>query len=135
VTRWEEADVPRGNRYDERFRELEASGVDVHGEAGCVEALLAAPGAPGEAGKPGARKLAVLDAGCGTGRVGIELAARGFDVVGVDLDPMMLDEARLKAPDLEWVLGDLAELRLRRVFDAAVMAGNVMLFVGPGTEE
>jgi hypothetical protein len=32
------------------------------------------------------------------------------------------------------VLGDLASLRLRREFDAAVLAGNVMLFVGPGTE-
>jgi SAM-dependent methyltransferase len=127
VTRWEHADVPRGNRYDERFRELEASGVDVHGEASCVAALLSA--------RPTSVAPArVLDAGCGTGRVAIELAARGFEVVGVDLDPVMLDEARLKAPKLEWVLGDLALLRLRRTFDAAVLAGNVMLFVGPGTE-
>ena len=76
----------------------------------------------------------MLDAGCGTGRVAIELAVRGFEAVGVDLDPMMLDEARKKAPKLEWVLSDLAELRLKRDFDAAVLAGNVMLFVGPGTE-
>ena len=115
--------MPRGDRYDERFRELAARGVDVHGEASCVEALLG----PGSG-------ASVLDAGCGTGRVAIELAARGFDVVGVDLDPMMLDEARKKAPKLEWVLSDLVELRLRREFDAAVLAGNVMLFVGPGTE-
>jgi SAM-dependent methyltransferase len=132
VTRWEQADVPRGHRYDERFRELEAQGVDVHGEAACVEALLAAE--PGSGARTGKKPFRVLDAGCGTGRVAIELAARGFDVVGVDLDPVMLDAARLKAPKLEWVLGDLAELRLRRVFDAAVLAGNVMLFVGPGTE-
>jgi SAM-dependent methyltransferase len=127
VTRWEQAGVPRGKRYDERFHELEAQGLDVHGEAACVEALLAE--------RQGDQPARVLDAGCGTGRVAIELAARGFDVVGVDLDPVMLDAARLKAPKLEWVLGDLAELRLRRVFDAAVMAGNVMIFVGPGTEE
>jgi SAM-dependent methyltransferase len=128
VTRWEHAGVPRGNRYDDRFRELEARGVDVHGEASCVEALLRAEGdaAP--------RPPSVLDAGCGTGRVAIELAARGFDVVGVDLEPIMLDEARHKAPKLEWVLGDLAALRLRRTFDAAVLAGNVMIFVAAGTE-
>jgi SAM-dependent methyltransferase len=131
VTRWEEADVPRGHRYDERFRELEARGVDVHGEATCLEALLRSDRSAEPATDAPAR---VLDAGCGTGRVAIELAARGFDVVGVDLDPVMLDAARLKAPKIEWVLGDLAQLRLRREFDAAVLAGNVMLFVGPGTE-
>ena len=36
----------------------------------------------------------MLDAGCGTGRVAIELAARGFSVVGMDLDEAMLDTAR-----------------------------------------
>jgi SAM-dependent methyltransferase len=131
VTRWEQADVPRGHRYDERFHELEASGVDVHGEATCLEALLRSEHS---AALPSDAPARVLDAGCGTGRVAIELAARGFEVVGVDLDPVMLDAARLKAPKLEWVLGDLAQLRLRREFDAAVLAGNVMLFVGPGTE-
>jgi trans-aconitate methyltransferase len=134
VTRWEQAGVPRGDRYDDRFRELEARGVDIHGEASCVEALLVSEGlAPAARGGSRARAQ-VLDAGCGTGRVAIELAARGFDAVGVDLDPMMLDEARKKAPHLEWVLSDLVELRLKRDFDAAVLAGNVMLFVGPGTE-
>jgi len=134
VTRWEQAGAPRGDRYDDRFRELAARGVDVHGEASCVEALLRAEvGADADADVDAARP-SVLDAGCGTGRVSIELAARGFDVVGVDLDPVMLDEARRKAPKLEWILGDLSELRLRRTFDAAVLAGNVMIFVGPGTE-
>ena len=81
----------------------------------------------------------VLDAGCGTGRVALELARRGLDVVGVDADPGMLAVARTKAPDLEWVLADLSELDLRqgdgrRRFEAAVLAGNVMIFVVPGTE-
>jgi len=130
VTRWEHSEVPRGDRYDDRFRDLEARGVDVHGEATCVEALLAAEGPPPAA----AGRWRVLDAGCGTGRVAIELAARGHDVVGVDLDPAMLDAARRKAPAIEWVFADLVDLRLRREFDAAVLAGNVMIFVGPGTE-
>ena len=126
--------MPRGDRYDDRFRELEARGVDIHGEASCVEALLASEGIAPAAPPARGVRANVLDAGCGTGRVAIELAVRGFDVVGVDLDPSMLDEARKKAPNLEWVLSDLVELRLKRDFDAAVLAGNVMLFVGPGTE-
>jgi SAM-dependent methyltransferase len=96
----------------------------MHGEATLVEAL-------------GVRS--VLDAGCGTGRVAIELARRGLDVVGLDADPGMLSAARAKAPDLEWVLADLSDFDLsepdrRRRFDAVVMAGNVMIFVVPGTE-
>lgn len=111
--------MPRGADYDRRFDELAAAGHDVHGEARLVESL-------------GPRS--VLDAGCGTGRVAIELARRGIDVVGVDLDPAMLAAARRKAPALEWIQADLASLDLKRTFDAVVLAGNVMLFVTPGTE-
>ncbi len=91
----------------------------MHGEATFVEGL-------------GARS--VLDAGCGTGRVAIELARRGLEVVGLDADPGMLSTARDKAPELEWVLADLSDFELSGRFDAAVMAGNVMIFVVPGTE-
>ncbi len=82
----------------------------------------------------------MLDAGCGTGRVAIELARRGFTVVGVDFDPAMLDLARDKAPELPWIEGDLAatviadEAGGRRRFDAVVAAGNVMIFLERGTE-
>jgi SAM-dependent methyltransferase len=109
----------KGADYDARWQELARSGKDVHGEAGFVERL-------------GGHR--VLDAGCGTGRVAIELAARGFDVVGVDLDDRMLAEARTKAPDLTWVTADLASLDLGRTFDTIVAAGNVMIFVTPGSE-
>ena len=82
----------------------------------------------------------VLDAGCGTGRVAIELARRGLDVVGLDADPGMLSSARAKAPGPGVGAGRPVGLRAvrgrdgRRRFDAAVMAGNVMIFVVPGTE-
>lgn len=77
----------------------------------------------------------VLDAGCGTGRVAIELAARGIDAAGSDIDAQMLAEAQAKAPELQWVQSDLASLDMGRTFDVVVMAGNVILFVEPGTEE
>jgi trans-aconitate methyltransferase len=47
----------------------------------------------------------------------------------------MLGTARRKAPDLSWVSGDLTTLELGRTFDAAVLAGNVMIFVLPGSEK
>jgi SAM-dependent methyltransferase len=82
----------------------------------------------------------VLDAGCGTGRVAIELARRGMEAVGVDLDPQMLDTARRKAPELTWIEADLATVTVedgqgaQRRFDLVVLAGNVMIFLTPGTE-
>ena len=122
----------RGADYDSRWAQLAAAGRDVHGEAGLVQSLLAAAPITG-IGSPGS----VLDAGCGTGRVAVELADRGLDVVGVDLDPTMLQTARDKRPDLRWVAADLADpvaMAFGRTFDAAVLAGNVMIFVTPGTE-
>ena len=120
ASRWaSRSDVPRGDRYDERWRRLEATGHSIHGEVDFVQRY-----APGS----------VLDAGCGTGRVAIELSRRGIDAVGTDLDPAMLATARSKAPELEWIEADLAELALGRTFDAAVLAGNVMIFLRPGSE-
>ncbi len=77
----------------------------------------------------------VLDAGCGTGRVAIELARRGLDVVGIDISTAMLVRASLAAPQLSWRLGDICRVRLERRFDAIVLAGNVMLFLAKGSEE
>lgn len=117
--------------YDDRWARLAASGHDPHGEADLVERLLT--GAP----VTGAGPPRVLDAGCGTGRVAIRLAERGMAVVGVDVDQALLTRARAKAPGLRWVEADLATLDPDDVpgpFDAAVMAGNVMIFVAPGTE-
>ena len=75
----------------------------------------------------------VLDAGCGTGRVAIELARHGIEVVGVDVDASMLATARRLAPEITWVESDLTALDLGRTFDVVVLAGNVPLFTPPGT--
>ena len=120
-SRWtDRTDVPRGDDYDRRFRDLAASGTDVHGEVALVQALT-----------PGPR---VLDAGCGTGRVAIELAARGFEVTGLDIDPEMLAAAQRKAPEITWIHGDLSSAELADTYDTVVLAGNVLIFVADGTE-
>ena len=117
--RWLSEARGRAATYDERWEELAARGENVHGEADLVVSL-------------GPRS--VLDAGCGTGRVAIELHRRGLDVVGVDLDPSMLARARAKSPDAGWVHADLVDADLGRRFDAVVLAGNVMIYLEPGTE-
>jgi len=125
TSRWDRGGGARGDEYDEQWRRLAAAGHEIHGEADLVDGLLGDTGG------------AVLDAGCGTGRVAIELARRGYEMVGVDLDPRMLATARAKAPELDWVEADLDGLDLgpaRRNFAAVVAAGNVMIFVDPGSE-
>ncbi len=108
-----------GEEYQQRFDALASQGEDVHGEANFVMGL-------------GPRS--VLDAGCGTGRVAIELARHGVAVFGVDADATMIATARRRAPELEWIEADVARLDLARVFDVVVMAGNVPLFTPPGTQ-
>ncbi|HET9092787.1 MAG TPA: class I SAM-dependent methyltransferase [Acidimicrobiales bacterium] len=117
-----------GRRYQERFDALEKEGKHVHGEADLVSSF-----AP----------ESVLDAGCGTGRVALELARRGVLVVGVDRDPSMLAVAEERAARLReelpgvrvsFVAANLVGLDLAMSFDVVVMAGNVPLFTDPGTE-
>jgi SAM-dependent methyltransferase len=62
------------------------------------------------------------------------LARSSVEVVGVDIDAEMLGTARRKAPGVDWQLADLSTVDLGRPFDAIVMAGNVMIFLEPGTE-
>ncbi len=115
-----------GEEYQARFDALAASGTDVHGEVRFVLALSPA---------------SVLDAGCGTGRVAIELDRCGLrgvtgDVVGVDIDPSMLATARSRAPTIRFDEADLSApgFDLGRRFGLVVMAGNVPLFTPPGSQ-
>ena len=107
-----------GDEYQSKFDALAASGAAVHGEVDFVMAL-----AP----------QSVLDAGCGTGRVARELAARGVAVVGVDAEPAMITTARDRDPELEWHVSAVDDLDLSRTFDVVIMAGNVPLFTPEGT--
>jgi SAM-dependent methyltransferase len=107
--------------YAQRFRDMIAAGKDIDGEARMLDALLE-------------RRSRVLDAGCGTGRVGAALFERGHVVTGVDVDADLIALAQRDYPGPRWQVADLAELDLGETFDAAVLAGNVLVYVAPGSE-
>ncbi|WP_156253310.1 class I SAM-dependent methyltransferase [Pseudactinotalea terrae] len=124
-TRQVERNPEHSHWYVQRFKEMAAAGQDLHGEARFVDAMVG-------------RSARILDAGCGPGRLGGELARRGHHVVGVDVDPVLIQEAQAEHPDATWLTQDLAELDLhgagvREPFDVIVSAGNVMTFLAPST--
>jgi 2-polyprenyl-3-methyl-5-hydroxy-6-metoxy-1,4-benzoquinol methylase len=111
--------------YIERFRTMADEGRDLDGEARLIDAMA----------ERGAR---ILDAGCGPGRVGARLMTLGHQVVGVDLDPELIDAAEADHPDVTWLTRDLSTLDLpsdgiAEPFDVIVSAGNVMTFLDPAT--
>ncbi len=121
--RWfTDTDENHSTWYRDRFRDLAAEGADLEGEARLVDAL-----AP--------RGSRVLDAGCGAGRLGGTLHRRGHDVTGVDADEVLVAEARARRPGPTWLVADLLDVDLGAAFDVVVTAGNVMVFLAPGTEQ
>ncbi|WP_184833240.1 class I SAM-dependent methyltransferase [Allocatelliglobosispora scoriae] len=119
-----QADPAHSQRYIDRFRSLAESGADLVGEARLIDAMLP-------------RGSRILDAGCGQGRIGGYLAGVGHDVVGVDLDPVLVAAAQRDHPGARWLVGDLGTLDLPSLgidegFDAIVCAGNVVTFLATG---
>lgn len=109
-------DPGHARRYAERWQRLESAGQDIHGEARLLDAMA----------ERGSR---ILDAGCGSGRLGGYLARVGHAVTGVDLDPHLIEFAREDHPEARWEVGNLAALELGERFDLIVSAGNVLTFL------
>lgn len=122
TTRWPGLHDPQHSAwYIDRFRVMAARGDDLEGESRLVDAL-----AP--------RRARLLDAGCGPGRHGGHLARLGHRVVGVDLDPALIEAARHDHPGATWLVADLTTLDLAahgepEPFDGALLAGNVIDFI------
>ncbi|HEU0191071.1 MAG TPA: class I SAM-dependent methyltransferase [Mycobacterium sp.] len=119
------ADPGHSQWYIERFRSMAQAGDDLAGEARFIDAMAS-------------RGARILDAGCGPGRLGGYLAEAGHQVVGVDVDPELIEAAEHDHPGPLWLVGDLAELDLpargiAEPFEIILSAGNVMGFLAPST--
>jgi SAM-dependent methyltransferase len=58
------------------------------------------------------RERVVADVGCGTGATSRMLADLGLDVLGIDLSPNMIAEARRRNPDLSFQVGSMTDIDL-----------------------
>jgi 2-polyprenyl-3-methyl-5-hydroxy-6-metoxy-1,4-benzoquinol methylase len=71
------------------------------------------------------KSLYMIDIGCGTGRHSIELAKRGYTIVGIDLSEAQLIRAREKAIsnqlEIDFQQQDARNLPYEKKFDAAIM--------------
>jgi SAM-dependent methyltransferase len=79
----------------------------------------------------------ILELAAGSGRIAVPLAEAGHRVVGVDLDPAMLDRARIRwmsaqhgavaGGSLDLVQSDMTNLALEERFDLAILGFNSLL--------
>jgi SAM-dependent methyltransferase len=121
-TRWELAG--EGNRgYGQHFADSVARGVDIEGEARLADALVP-------------REARILDIGSGMGRVAAALQSRGHRVVATEPDPALRAQSRATYPDLEVLPHQALELDPEELgsFDLVTVVGNVMVYLGEGTE-
>jgi 2-polyprenyl-3-methyl-5-hydroxy-6-metoxy-1,4-benzoquinol methylase len=124
ATRWfDEWSEAERAEYASRFVRLAQRGQDIDGEARFVDALAD-------------RGSRILDAGCGTGRVAAALAARGHRALGIDADASLIAAGQEQYPGLSLEHRDLRALTPDDgPFEVIVAAGNVLVYVEPGTEQ
>ncbi len=131
TTRWEtEFAGEQWREYVDRFQAMIDDGTDLGGEARFIDMMSD-------------RNSAVLDAGCGAGRVAAIVAAAGHRSVGVDKDAGQIELGKTLFPGVSLIARDLLSVTAEDIkrgggpveFDIIALAGNVMVFLAPGTEQ
>lgn len=82
----------------------------------------------------------VLEVGCGTGRIAVELAAAGHDVTGIDPSPAMLARARRRAEErgvaVRFIEGRVLDLQLEpERYGLVLLPLDVFLYCRDGVEQ
>jgi predicted TPR repeat methyltransferase len=74
----------------------------------------------------------VIDLGCGTGLVGVALAAAGAKIIGIDLSTRMLEIASRRGAYASLEIGELVEILARHPAESvhAVLAADVFIYIG-----
>lgn len=62
----------------------------------------------------------ILDLGCGTGLHDIELSKRGYAVTGIDLSKEMIEIAKEKNQEINFIVGDMSNFNINEKFDCII---------------
>lgn len=77
-------------------------------------------------------KKFVLDLGCGTGRTTKPLMDIGLQPIGIDISDKMIHEAKLRFPDIDFLIGDASELNFKNeTFDYVLFSFNGLDYIYP----
>ena len=120
-----EANPAHSTWFVKRFRDMAAAGQDLDGEARLVDAMVP-------------RRSRILDAGCGSGRVGGGARPAPGTTSSGWTSTRCSSRLRSRTTRVSRLVGDLAELDLAAHgvaadFEVVVAAGNVMPFLAPST--
>lgn len=74
----------------------------------------------------------IVNFGCGTGRHDIELSKQGYDCMGIDLSPLMIDIAKENSRDMnvdiEFAVADICDYKPKEKYDAVISLFHVMSY-------
>lgn len=71
----------------------------------------------------------ILDVGCGTGSHTLEFANRGYNIIGMDLDPSMLEKAQQKSKKIKFIYGNIYDYKFKHKFELIYAYFNVINYI------
>lgn len=71
----------------------------------------------------------ILDVGCSAGRDSKRFAQNGFEIIGIDLVDVFLQEARKNVPEAKFLKMDLRRLNFSENYFDAIWAMAVLLYI------
>lgn len=71
----------------------------------------------------------MLEIGCGTGNLANQFAIAGFEYTGLDVSEKMLEIAKQKAPNCNFIQGDMRQFSLEQAVDSCIITARTISYL------